>query len=243
MDRHYVITNPLQVAGTMTMRHAMMSLVFVWIWSFIWSSPPLFGWGGRYKPDGFQTSCTFDYVTQTTNNITFNLCMYSFSFVVPVVLIFYYYIGIVREMFRHSRQLKKQTNKADSTVTQRDHDKKNEFQIAKVAAITVLSFLVSWTPYAVIGVCGLIFKPEDKKITPVMSEIAVMFAKASAAYNPVIYAFSHPKFRAELGRRFPILIGCCPPPASAKGLGHSSISMGSISTTTTTKVITPTDKP
>lgn len=211
MDRHYVITNPLQAARTMTKRRSMMYVLFVWIYSAIWSSPPLFGWGGKYKPDGFQTSCTFDYVTQDTGNYIFNLCMYSFSFAIPVMMIFYCYTGIVKEMFKHGAEMRKQASKMGATMAKGDQDKKTEFKTAKISAVTVATFLLSWTPYAIIGICGLVFPHEDKFVTPMMSEIAVMFAKASAAYNPVIYALSHPKFQIELHKRFPFLMCCCKP--------------------------------
>ena len=43
---------------------ALWLIVFVWLYSFIWSSPPLIGWN-RYTFEGFGTSCSFDYLTDT----------------------------------------------------------------------------------------------------------------------------------------------------------------------------------
>ena len=81
--------------------------------------------------------------------------------------------------------------------------------------MTIGTFLLSWVPYASVGLLGMTQPWEAKAVTPLMSEIAVMFAKASAAYNPVIYALSHPKFRAEIDKKFPFLLLFCKPKPKA----------------------------
>ena len=64
IDRYNVIAKPIRAARGLTYRKAFSMIVLVWVWSIVWSLPPLFGWGA-YIPEGFQTSCTFDYLTRT----------------------------------------------------------------------------------------------------------------------------------------------------------------------------------
>ena len=46
------------------------------------------------------------------------------------------------------------------------------------------------------------FSHEAKMIHPLLSEVAVLVAKASATYNPIIYALSHSKVKAFIRRRY-----------------------------------------
>lgn len=52
----------------------------------------------------------------------------------------------------------------------------------------IISYMVAWTPYAIVGVAGMVLPHEAMFIHPILSEVTVMLAKSSAAYNPLIYA-------------------------------------------------------
>ncbi len=53
---------------------------------------------------------------------------------------------------------------------------------------SILAFLLSWVPYAIVAAFGLVKPHSEMFVTPLLSEIPVMFAKASAFWNPLIYA-------------------------------------------------------
>ena len=189
-------------------------IVIIWLWSLLWATPPLFGWG-HYLPEGFHASCTFDYLTQDTNNVTYIICMYVSNYIVPVGITGYCYIGIVRSLAKQHNELQKTADRMGATTTKAEMHRKQEIQVAKVSAISVASFLLSWTPYATVALLGMIYPHHDKVVTPYTAEIPVMLAKASASYNPIIYAISHPTYRAEINRRFPWLLCCCKPEPKA----------------------------
>ncbi|GAA55305.1 opsin-like receptor [Clonorchis sinensis] len=88
-------------------------------------------------------------------------------------------------------------------------DKKADVEAAKTSIILVSLYLLAWTPYAVVCLMVLLGKMDD--LSPIGSELPVLFAKTSAVYNPIVYAIRHPKFRMELEKRFPFLLCCCPP--------------------------------
>ena len=55
-----------------------------WIWALGWSVCPLVGWGA-YAMDGIMGTCSYDYVSQTTNNKTHILAATVANYVLPVI--------------------------------------------------------------------------------------------------------------------------------------------------------------
>ncbi|ROT69154.1 opsin [Penaeus vannamei] len=74
--------------------------------------------------------------------------------------------------------------------------------VPEVALMTVTLWFVAWTPYFVINWGGMFNKPI---VTPLFSIWGSVFAKANAVYNPIVYAISHPKYRAALEKKLPCL--------------------------------------
>ncbi|ROT69155.1 rhodopsin [Penaeus vannamei] len=77
-----------------------------------------------------------------------------------------------------------------------------ECRLCKVALMTVTLWFMAWTPYFVINWGGMFNKPI---VTPLFSIWGSVFAKANAVYNPIVYAISHPKYRAALEKKLPCL--------------------------------------
>lgn len=213
VDRYYAIAHPLQAAHNMTRRKAFMMICIVWAWSLCSSLPPLFGWGA-YVAEGFQTSCTFDYLTKTASNRTYIFFLYIFGFAAPLLVIALSYILIIRALRKHERKMQRMAAKMKVGDLKANKEKtKAEVKIAKIAIVIVCLFLLSWSPYATVALIGQ-FGPE-KWVTPFLSELPVMLAKASAMHNPIVYAISHPKFREALYTKSPSLFSCCKPPSKS----------------------------
>ena len=82
-------------------------------------------------------------------------------------------------------------------------------------------FIGSWLPYALIttfGVVGL-----HQLVTPYSAELPVMLAKASAIWNPIVYALKNPRYRSVLAKYLPksVRLKCC---RSADGGGSKTAS-------------------
>lgn len=219
VDRYYAISHPLQAAHFMTRRKAFLMICVVWIWSLVSSIPPFFGWGD-YVAEGFQTSCTFDYLTRTVSNQSYIAFIYLFGFVVPLVVIALSYIMILQALKKHEEKMNKMAAKMKVDDINKNREKtKAEIKIAKIAIMIVCLFMLSWSPYAVVALIGQYGNAE--LVTPYLSELPVMLAKASAMHNPLVYALSHPKFREALYNKAPGFFSCCKPPpkstAATKG--------------------------
>ncbi|KAG5445385.1 rhodopsin [Clonorchis sinensis] len=210
LDRYFVIAQPIQAFTRMSYLRAFVMLAICWIWALLWSVPPFFGIG-YYIPEGFHTSCTFDYLSTDLGNMLFNAGMYIFAFMIPLMVICYCYYQIVKTVRRNEIELMKMAQKlnAENPTSMKSTDKKADVEAAKTSIILVSLYLLAWTPYAVVCLMVLLGKMDD--LSPIGSELPVLFAKTSAVYNPIVYAIRHPKFRMELEKRFPFLLCCCPP--------------------------------
>ncbi|KAK3587243.1 hypothetical protein CHS0354_030430 [Potamilus streckersoni] len=62
----------------------------------------------------------------------------------------------------------------------------------------VVLFIIAWTPYAVITVWNIFYKPVDSNV----QVLPTMFAKISCASNPIIHGFLSDRFRESARRLF-----------------------------------------
>ena len=114
----------------------------------------------------------------------------------PLLIISYCYYHIVRAIFHHEKELREQAKKMNVTSLRSNTDQNAqsaEMRIAKVAMLNISLWVIMWTPYAAICLQG-IYGNQDK-ITPLVTVLPAIIAKASSISNPIIYAISHPKYR------------------------------------------------
>ncbi|KAM9844982.1 melanopsin-like [Aulostomus maculatus] len=199
VDRCLAITRPLALLGGVSRRRVLVVLVWVWLYSLGWSLPPFFGWSA-YVPEGLQTSCSWDYMSFTAAVRTYTVLLFAFVFFIPLGLIGTCYFAIFRAVRRASREVQQlnctETNKAYERL-------RNEWRTAKVALGVILLFIISWSPYSVVALTAT--AGYAHLLTPYMNSVPAVIAKASAIHNPIIYAITHPKYRAAIGRYIPLL--------------------------------------
>lgn len=207
VDRYYNITEPLKAARYMTRRKSFMMITIVWLWALVWAVPPIFGWGA-YVPEGFQTSCTFDYLSTEPHMRSYIFGMYIGGFCLPMAIIILCYFFILKAIRKHDKEMQQMARKMKMEDIRANQEKtKAEIKIAKIAMMIVCLFVLSWGPYATVALIGQ-FGPSEW-VTPYVAELPVMLAKAAAMHNPIVYAFSHPKFREALNKKVPWLLCCC----------------------------------
>lgn len=64
---------------------------------------------------------------------------------------------------------------------------KGEIRVALMVVLIVLTFLVSWLPYASLAM--LVVCNPDVQIHPLLGTVPVYLAKSSTVYNPIIYIY------------------------------------------------------
>lgn len=199
VDRCLAITRPLAMLGGVSHQRVLVVVAVVWLYSLGWSLPPFFGWSA-YVPEGLQTSCSWDYMSFTAAVRTYTLLLFSFVFFIPLAVIAACYFAIFRAVQQAGREMEQlncgEVNKAYERLC-------SEWRMAKVALGVIMLFIVSWSPYSVVALTAT--AGYAHMLTPYMNSVPAVIAKASAIHNPIIYAITHPKYRAAISHYVPFL--------------------------------------
>ena len=112
-----------------------------------------------------QVSCSFDYLTRSAANLSYNYCLLGFEFVLPVSMIVVCYAGIVVSVRRQGGDLTiiQSSHSAQETVTNRMQREKRrqECNLAKVMICICLSSTIASVSSS--SLC-ILLKISDKKI-------------------------------------------------------------------------------
>jgi len=201
-DRYNVIVNGMS-GKPLTSGGVAIRILLVLLFSIGWVAPPFFGWN-RYVPEGNLTACGTDYLTEDFFHQSYLYLFSIFSWLFPLFWIIYCYTYIVKAVFAHEKQMKEQAKKMGVKSLRSEENQKAsaEIRLAKVALTNVSLWFIAWTPYLIINTVGMNYK---SMITPLFTIWGSVFAKANAVYNPIIYAISHPKYKAALEKKVPCL--------------------------------------
>ncbi|GLV45013.1 Rhodopsin 3 [Carabus blaptoides fortunei] len=203
-DRYTTIAKPFD--GKLTRTKALFMVACIWAYTIPWGILPLVEIWGRFVPEGFLTSCTFDYLLDTFDNHLFVAVIFTFSYVIPMSLIIYYYSQIVSHVVSHEKALREQARKMNVESLRSNQNQQStsvEIRIAKAAITVCFLFVASWTPYAVLALIGAF--GNQALLTPGVTMIPACACKFVACVDPYIYAISHPRYRIELQKRLPWL--------------------------------------
>merc|ERR1712071_269239 len=200
-DRFNVICNGFN-GPKLTQGKAMAMCMFCWIMAIGWCIPPFFGWGG-YSLEGILDTCSFDYLTQDINTITYNMCIFFFDYLFPASVIVFSYVFIVKAIFAHEAGMREQAKKMNVTNLRSNEAEAQsaEIRIAKTAIANVSLWFICWTPYCIITLQGVM--GDTSGITPLLTTLPALLAESCSCYNPFVYAISHPKFRQAITIHMP----------------------------------------
>lgn len=98
IDRYLVISRPLDIAKKPTRSWSYVTVGLIWIYSATFASLPLFG-AGKYVPEGYLTSCSFDYLSEDIKTRIFILIFFIAAWVCPLVVIAYCYAAIIQAVY------------------------------------------------------------------------------------------------------------------------------------------------
>uniref|UniRef100_W5KIF2 Parapinopsin b n=1 Tax=Astyanax mexicanus TaxID=7994 RepID=W5KIF2_ASTMX len=178
VERLFVVCKPL---GTIIFhkKHAVMGVAASWLWSLLWNTPPLFGWG-NYELEGAGTSCGPDWQNRDPSNFSYIICYFLLCFAVPFLMIVVSYSWLLWTLRKVAKVGGRSAAKAETRV-------------AWMVVMMVVAFLVSWMPYATLALT-VVFKP-DVNFSPLVKVMPIYMAKSSTIYNPMIYIYMNKQFR------------------------------------------------
>ncbi|XP_068461127.1 opsin 4xb [Clinocottus analis] len=222
IDRYLVITKPLQTIHWGSKRRTTLAILLVWLYSLAWSLAPLVGWSS-YIPEGLMTSCTWDYVTYTLANRSYTMMLCCFVFFIPLGIIFYCYLFMFLAIRKTSREVERLGTQVRKSTLIKQKTMKSEWKLAKIAFVVIVVYVLSWSPYACVTLIS--WAGHADILSPYSKAVPAIIAKASAIYNPFIYAIIHNKYRRTLADKVPCLRFLSPTPR--KECMSSSISESS----------------
>ncbi|XP_069473921.1 vertebrate ancient opsin-like isoform X2 [Ambystoma mexicanum] len=161
-------------------KKAWIGILVSWIYSLVWTLPPLFGWSS-YGPEGTGITCSVNWHSRNVNNTSYIVCLFIFCLVIPFCIIVYCYGKLLCAIKAVSGISK--INKGVSRT--------REQRVLVMVIVMVVCFLLCWLPYGIVALMATFGKPG--LITPSASIIPSVLAKSSTVYNPIIYIFLNKK--------------------------------------------------
>lgn len=204
-DRYNVIVKGFN-GVKITSGKAFAIILAIWGYSIGASLPPLLGIWGGYTTEGMLFTCSYDYLKDDWNNKSYCLFGFFFDYLIPMVLVFFFYSSIVKAVWAHEHALREQAKKmnVDSLRSNANTSAETaEVRIAKVAVTNVSLWAGIWSPYALVFLMAIV--GNKSSITPLLSQVPSFCAKIASCLNPIVYAMSHPKYREALTKELPCL--------------------------------------
>lgn len=150
------------------MPKAAFFVFLIWCYTLPWAVFPYLSVWGRFVPgksikcpnfiytiqlhfmlkfidisEGFLTTCTFDYLSDSFDNKLFVVVLFIFSYCIPMLLIIYYYSQICKHVFNHEKALRVQAKKMNiESLRTTTSSTTAEVRIAR-AAITICFLFVA----------------------------------------------------------------------------------------------------
>lgn len=88
-ERYSTMVAPTE-ADSSNYHKISLGITLSWVYSLIWTAPPLFGWS-HYGPEGPGTTCSVDWTARTANSISYIICLFVFCLIVPFLVIVFCY--------------------------------------------------------------------------------------------------------------------------------------------------------
>ncbi|XP_059062566.1 parapinopsin-like [Achroia grisella] len=183
-ERYILVTRPLS-SRHLSSRGAILSIIFIWTYSLALTTPPLMGWG-NYVNEAANISCSVNWHEQSMNTLTYIMFLFALGQIVPLAVITYSYVNIIRTLKKNSQRLGR-VSRAETRAT-------------AMVFIMIISFTVAWTPYSLFALMEQ-FATEGI-ISPGAGVIPALVAKSSICYDPLIYVGMNTQFRQSIKRIF-----------------------------------------
>ncbi|XP_064647301.1 G-protein coupled receptor 54-like [Lineus longissimus] len=204
IDRYFAIVHPLKSMNKRTPRVAILTSCSIWIVSFILCIP--FFIHNRVVEayhNGPSYFCRDMWPSMFASRLQQALVV-SVCYVIPLIIIVICYTLMLRHLWKNDST--RHRNRFDRPVSDpaRDLQDKNRRKVAKMIAIVVILFALSWLPIHVL----LTWKNFDP-FFPLSNELynvkifAHTLSYTNSCVNPFVYSFMGDGFRRAFRRSFP----------------------------------------
>ena len=185
----YQMIKEMRTTETRVNAKRLLSVGGCWVYALFWSVMPLFGWSS-YGMEGIGISCSVEWHLRTRSGVSFIICLFVAAYVLPLSVICFMYFRTWSKIKQSAIRVRPQGETGNNTGG--THKK-----VAVMGALMAGSFLLTWTPYAIVSFIEFI-RPDV--ITPIQASVPAIFAKSSPVYLPIICATKHVGFKTECQR-------------------------------------------
>lgn len=187
-DRFLAVVVPLRYKSIMTKRVIVPIIAFVWVFSTIFGFIPFMGWRTVIPPK--RSSGLFCQVPlNLAQGYIITVCVVGF---LPSIFVLAAYVKIFQTAYHHELRIAAAIN----SVLRNQNDLKlnmiKEMKAAKMVALVLGAFILSWGPLFVIMIVDIAMK---NAVNSYIYAGGVIFATLNSALNPVIYASMNSEFR------------------------------------------------
>lgn len=184
-------------------RKPYLFAVFGWLYGLVWAAAPFFGLGGYVVE--VQKSCTLSWVQNSIKGKAFMFALFFSCYLLPLTAIGACF-GCIH--FNTKRKMASNFAAVSSTSNPGRLIKMVKAGNLRLCFFISFTFILAWTPYAVIGsytfAVGYYSLPDELVLT------AAMTAKCSAIFTPALYFYYNRAARTYMHRLLPCLAptGC-----------------------------------
>ncbi|XP_047185633.1 pinopsin-like isoform X3 [Scophthalmus maximus] len=180
-ERYSVVLRSAQFDSLQSLR-ARVAVAASWLYSLVWTVPPLLGWGS-YGPEGHGTTCSVQWHQRSATSRSYVSCLFVFCLILPLLLMLFCYGRILLAVRVVAREV---------TEIDRSSAEQREGRILLMVVSMVTGYLLCWMPYGVVAMLSSFGRPGV--LPPTASLIPSLLAKASTVLNPVIYVLLNKQF-------------------------------------------------
>lgn len=191
-DRWLFITKPMKAILFHSSNVAtMLSLIVTWAIPLLLALLPLFGFGS-YSFENDSIRCSVNWPKSDLKNRTYQLLLFTCFFFLPLAAMIFFYV-ILRRFLRKSCRILVGVCEDLTMTTVIKTRAKAERRTTSMFFVMALVFVISWSPYGVLS-CINAFSDIRSNTKSIIEILAVIPAKASTLYNPVVIAWYDRQF-------------------------------------------------
>nr|ABI75336.1 gonadotropin-releasing hormone receptor type 2A [Odontesthes bonariensis] len=202
LDRQSAILNPLAI-NKARMRNRVM-LTVAWGMSVVFSVPQIFLFHNVTitHPEDFTQCTTRGSFVPHWHETAYNMFTFSCLFLLPLVIMITCYTRIFCEISKRLRKDNLPSNEVYLRCS-KNNIPKARMRTLKMSIVIVLSFIICWTPYYLLGLWYWFF-PDDLegKVSHSLTHILFIFGLFNACLDPIIYGLFTIHFRKGLQRYY-----------------------------------------
>ena len=194
-EKYLTITRSISRHSYCGKKQVLVVIMASWIYSFGFSVAPLLGWS-RYGLEGTNDTCSIKWESSLPeDHAYFGIMFFACYFLPMAVILFCYY-----KIHEVSKSVVVNTSQMGAfAVTMTQALLKKHRKSAMYFLIVIASYLLAWTPYAVVSLLTI----SRIKINSIATSGCGVFAKTSFLLNPVMYTAFSRKFRRLMVRSIP----------------------------------------